>query len=397
MTTAVSKPGSTCEDTRLAAFCAGGMPEVFDSIVYQQQIWTPDPLDVGSIHNEAREAFDRLVRRAAADPPPAHGKVLLLHGESGSGKTHLMRAFRHVTHADVAGYFCYLQMTTEAGNYGRYLLRNLIDSLGHPFLPPAVETSGLMRLSTGVLEAVPGLSNEELEAFRDGSAPGEPADLASDYADRAVADARLAECDIDLMRALIHLQRGDPRIKARVVKWLRCEDLPPHDRAALGGLVPRTEEADPIRMVEDFGRLMARLYGAPLVVCVDQLEDVFQQDQAFDRFRRIVDTLISLADRVATSVVVVACLEDYYKAHVKELTRTKTDRLERDPEPVRLASGRDPDEVEELVARRLEHLYSQQGLPADPAAAHVPIHSSPPPSPRGAAGARRSRRLPAPP
>ena len=361
-----SAPLPASAEARLAAFCSPSSPEVFDSIVYQQQIWTADPFDVGPIHNEAREAFDRLLRRAAADPPPPHGKVLLLHGESGSGKTHLMRAFRHVAHADVAGYFCYMQMTTEAGNYGRYLLRNLVASLDQPFLPPAVETSGLMRLSTGVLEAVPGLSDAELDGFRDGTAPGDPAELAFAYADRAVADPRLADCDIDLMRALIHLQRGDPRVKARVIKWLRCEDLPPADREALGGLVPRTQEEDPARVVEDVGRLMARLYAAPLVVCVDQLEDVFQQEQGPDRFRRVVETVITLADRVPTSVTVVACLEDYYKANREHLARPKIDRLERDPEPVRLASGRDPDEVEELVARRLEHLYAKQGVEPDP-------------------------------
>src|SRR3954452_4751123 len=103
---------------------------------------------------------------------------------------------------------------------------------------------------------------------------------------------------------------------------------------------------------------MARLYAAPLVVCVDQLEDVFQQNAPADRFRRVIDTLVALADRIPTSVAVVACLEDYYKANRNYLPHPRLDRLERDPEPVRLASSRDPDEVEELIARRLEHLYS---------------------------------------
>lgn len=372
---AAATAGPSSPEARLAAFCSPSAAEVFDSIVYQQQIWTPDPFDVGSIHDEARAAFDRLLRRAAADPPPPHGKVLLLHGESGSGKTHLMRAFRHVTHADVAGYFCYLQMTTEAGNYGRYLLRNLIDSLDQPFLLPLVESSGLMRLSTGVLEAVPGPSADELEAFRDGSASGDAADLAFAYADRAVRHPGLADCEIDLMRALIHLQRGDPRVKARVIKWLRCEDLPPADRAALGGLVPRTQEDDPARMVQDVGRLMARLYGAPLVVCVDQLEDVFQQNGPADRFRRVIDAVVALGDRIPTSVAVVACLEDYYAANRDHLPRPRLDRLERDPEPVRLASGRDPDEVGEIIALRLEHLYAQQGVEPDPADPTFPFRS----------------------
>ncbi len=193
------------------------------------------------------------------------------------------------------------------------------------------------------------------------------------YADLAVSDPRLADCDLDLMRALIHLQRGDPRVKARIVKWLRCEDLPLADRAALGGLVPRTESQDPIAMVQELGRLMSRLYAAPLVVCVDQLEDVFQQDQAPERFRKVVETLVSLADLVPNSVAVVACLEDYYKANRDHLGRSKLDRLERDPQPIRLTSGREADEIAALVSLRLEHLYEQQGVKSDAAMPTFPF------------------------
>lgn len=350
---------------RLAAYLSPAAPEVFGSVVYQQQIWLPDPFDVHSIHNEARDAFESLLQRAAKDPPPEHGRILLLHGEAGSGKTHLMRAFRQMTHQTVCGYFCYMQMTTEAGNYGKYLLRNFINSLEQPFLLPQVDRSGLMRLSDGVLECVPGLEGAEIDAFKDGSLECDPARRAFEYADHAVKDPRLCDCDIDVMRALIHLQRGDPRVKARVIKWLRCEDLPPSDRTALGDLVPRTEPEDPIRMVEDLARIMWCLYHAPLVVCVDQLEDVFQQQESDARFRRAVDTVIALADRIRSSVSVVSCLEDFYVANEKHLTRSKIDRMSRDPAPVRLASGRDEDEVLDLIAARLEHLYESQGVSAD--------------------------------
>ena len=149
--------------------------EVFQSVVYQPQIWVPDRFDVDTIHADARDVFARLLRRAAATPPPTSGKILLLWGEAGSGKTHLMRAFRGLTHEPAIGYFAYLQMTTEAGNYGRYLLSNLIASLDQPYAPPAVETSGLMRLSTGLFEAIPGLSADEREAFRAGSTEDIPA------------------------------------------------------------------------------------------------------------------------------------------------------------------------------------------------------------------------------
>ena len=43
-----------------------------------------------------------------------------------------------------------------------------------------------------------------------------------------------ATIDVDLVQALLYLQSDDPRIKARVLKYLRCEDLTPHDRRLLG-------------------------------------------------------------------------------------------------------------------------------------------------------------------
>lgn len=347
---------------RIAAFCMPG-PEIFQSIVYQPQIWQTDRFDVETIHAEARERFASLLARAGGASPATPGRLLLLHGQAGSGKTHLMRAFRGMTHAQGAGYFAYLQMTTEAGNYARYLLSNLVISLDHPYHPPFNETSGLLRLSSAVLDAVPDVSAEARAALRDGTI-ADPHAAVHEYADRLLLDRRIAEWGVDLdpLRALLHLQREDPRVKAKVLKWLRCEDLSTHDRQALGDLVPRTQEEHPIHMVSQLGRIMAALQESPLVICVDQLEDMFNHDMAAERFRRVVDTLVALLDQVPSALVVLSCLEDYYIANKGHLTRSKVDRLERDPEPIRLQAQRSFDEIQAMVSKRLECLYEEAGL-----------------------------------
>src|SRR5690349_9295649 len=92
-------PAPAVADPRVAAFCSPTGPEVFSAIVHGNQIWAPDPFDVETIHAEAREVFARLVHRGSSPEPPPHGKTLLLLGESGSGKTHLMRAFRSFVHS----------------------------------------------------------------------------------------------------------------------------------------------------------------------------------------------------------------------------------------------------------------------------------------------------------
>ena len=66
-------------------------------------------------------------------------------------------------------------------------------------------------------------------------------------------------------------------------------------------------------------------------------------------------------------MVVLACLEDYFKANVEKLTKSKQDRLVRDPEPIRLLGNRTLDEIREMTARRLAHLYDTAEVEVDPA------------------------------
>ena len=90
--------------------------------------------------------------------------------------------------------------------------------------------------------------------------------------------AASAKIDVDLLRALLFLQRDNARVKNRVLKYLRCEDLAPADREVLGGIVPRPHEESPMQMIGWFGQAMWAAQEAPLVLCFDQLEDMINQD-----------------------------------------------------------------------------------------------------------------------
>jgi hypothetical protein len=358
-------------DPRFAAFIAGDGPEVFSGVVHANQIWTPDLFDVETIHQEAREAFGRLLNRAAGPEPPPHGKTLLLLGEAGSGKTHLMRAFRREAHSAGTGYCGYLQMTTRTDNYARYILSKLIDGLEQPYLPDAAAT-GLTRLARGLFDALPGVS--ELDRRRFLEEAQEPADLVplvERFADAAVMDPRFARLDHDIIRALLYLLPGDGRVRTRVLKWLRCEDLSRYDREVLGDLVPRPQEEKPLATIVGLGRLMAAVHQAALVVCVDQLEEMIQHSEAEEKrgelFRRAMDALVAITEEVPTAVVVVACLEDYCKKFSAHLAKPKLDRLAQDPEPLRLSSHRSDKEITALIAKRLEVLYAEAGVAIDPA------------------------------
>jgi hypothetical protein len=365
MTTIVTPtaPSTAAIDRKpyLDAFCSPAGAEVFHSIVGPNEVWKADPYDVVEIHAEAREAFSSLLNRAVDHPAPDTGRVLLLLGESGSGKTHLMRAFRAAAHCHGMGYCGYLQMTSAVSNYNRYMLSKLIDSLEQPYCDPDL-TTGLMRLSTALLEAAPSLLEAEQAQLWEGSLDDLHRSVI-DITDRILLESRFRSCDLNLIRALLYLQRDDPRIKSRVLSYLRAEDLMAADRALLGGLVPRCQEEDAQNLIFHFGRLMAAVDGSALVLLVDQLEDVFNIDDAGRRqFRRAIDVLTALGEAVPTSVVVIACLEDYFTANQERLPKPKLDRLRIDPEPQRLGSHRDADEVVALIHQRLLALYERQEL-----------------------------------
>lgn len=352
-------------DPRLAAFLHPDSPEVFHAVATPTALWQPDPFDVHGIHAEPRAEFERLLHRAASIPAPPAGSVLVLLGEAGSGKTHLLRAFRTLTHAEELGYCGYMQMTTEVGNYVRYVLANLLDGLEQPY-SAADPRSSLARLSGELLRMVPALSAAERQSYCEAD-QDDAARRTDEYADRLLDGNRFARCDVELVRVMLHLERTDAKVRNRAMLWLRCQDLKPEDRTWIGGAVPRTDDADPLRMLHGLAELTDAVHGRPLVLLIDQLEDMANQSAPVERFRKVVDAVCSLTDQVPNVVVVLATLEDYFKNSAAQLGGSKVDRLLHDPEPIRLHVNRTAEEIREMAAARLAALYTAVGVPVDPA------------------------------
>ena len=132
-----------------------------------------------------------------------------------------------------------------------------------------------------------------------------------------------------------------------------------------GGAAHRRRRPD--EDVEHLAKLTDAVHGVPLVLLIDQLEDMANQSAPVERFLKVVDAITAFTDTIPNTVVVLACLEDYFKANVEKLIKAKQDRLVRDPEPIRLLGNRTLDEIREMTARRLAHLYDMADVEVDPA------------------------------
>ncbi|HZH75927.1 MAG TPA: AAA family ATPase, partial [Archangium sp.] len=284
------------------------------------------------------------------------------------GKTHLVRAFRSRVHEQSLGFVGYMQMTTSTSNYGRYVLSNLIDSLDQPYCEPTHSGSGLTKLSSALFSRCGAWAAELGERETDVE---DIHQIVSDAADGLIDLPEFADIDLDLLRALLYLQRHEARIKSRVLKYLRCEDLSEPDRKVLGGMVPRIHDEDPKKMVEQLGRLM-RVLGHSLVLCVDQLEDIYEPNDASTPFRRAMQTVCDLADQVPSSLVVISCLRDFWQAMHTQLTRPMLDRILSET-PLSLHSLRTAEEARLIAERRLECLYEHEDAPFDAAEPTYPF------------------------
>ena len=329
------------------------------SITWEDDIWQADPVDVVEVHARARQRFGEMLEAVTAEDvarsQPA--RIVLFHGQSGAGKTHLIRALRTQAHRTGSAYFGYAQMTPDVQNYADYFLRRLINSLEKPYNPDEGGECGLARLTRLLVEDAQVMPAGELEKLREASL--DDATLAKfilDLADDIVLSSRFAgeELDINIVRALLYLQRCDPRVDQRVRQYLQGRQLTELSHAAVAALEPVAGDGRAFEIIESLGKLMWSVEQAALVFCIDQVEDLRNFEDPEERFQKAVGNLMQIANRVPRSLIVISCLEEFYGQARAVLPQSYVDRIEKSG-PVALYEARTPEEVRLILAKRLAH------------------------------------------
>ena len=326
------------------------------SITWEDDLWRADPVDVEAIHAPARRKFSELLDAVTKERGSAvQARILLFHGQSGAGKTHLIRALRTSAHRAGKAYFGYAQMTPDVANYADYYLRRLVNSLEKPYDPDEGGESGLARLTNHLVADKAVLDPAALEKLRDAKlSDAQLAKMVLALADQIVAAPKFAgqSLDINIVRALLYLQRSDPRIDQRVRQYLYGRQLTDLSVEAVAALDPNTGEGRAFEIIESLGRLMWTVDRSALVFCIDQVEDLRFFDDPQERFQKAARDLIQIANRVPTSIVLVSCLGDFYGTVRDALAQSYIDRIEK-AGPVRLEEARTAEEARLIIAKRL--------------------------------------------
>ncbi len=327
------------------------------SITWEDDIWRADPVDVEIVHAQARRKFKELLDAVTLGRGSAgQARILLFHGQSGAGKTHLIRALRTSAHRAGNAYFGYAQMTPDVANYADYYLRRLVHSLEKPYDPDAGGESALTRLTNRLVGDTAVLDPSLLEKLKEAKLnEAQLAKLVLGLADDIVAAPKFADeqLDINIVRALLYLQRADPRIDQRVRQYLYGRQLTDLAKEAVAALDPNTGEGRAFEIIESLGRLMWTVDRAALVFCIDQVEDLRFFEDYQERFQKAARDLIQIANRVPTSIVLISCLGDFYDKVREVLAQSYIDRIEK-AGPVPLIETRTAAEARLIIAKRLQ-------------------------------------------
>ena len=310
------------------------------------------------VHQKARRKFADLLKSVATGRGAgSQSRILLFHGQSGAGKTHLIRALRTACHRDGSAYFGYAQMTPDVSSYADYYLRRLVNSLEKPYDPDQGGESALTRLTNRLVgdAAVLPLSELEARARSSSTRRRSPASCCNWPTISFRARSSRARTSTSISSgALLYLQRGDPRIDQRVRQYLHGRELNDMAREAVAALDPNTGDGRAFDIIESIGNLVWSVDRAALVFAIDQVEDLRFFEDAEERFQKAVRDLIQIANRVPSSIILISCLGDFYDQVRGTLAQSYIDRIEKSG-PVALLESRTPAEARLIISKRLEH------------------------------------------
>lgn len=247
--------------------------------------WADLPADVARINNEAFQLLGRGLQQTRMGNDPIS---IVVTGEPGSGKTHLLSRLKRHLEAETDGdraWYVYVRCYASANTLWRHLRRCLASDL----------------LQAG------GAGHSPLdELLRD--------------------DSRLSRLNhLALHRALENLAAGKHRLAATA--WLRGEPLADADLAALGVGIEqedeeRSREMEAKHVVE---ALLRFLSPSTVVICFDQVEALETYQGEMDGYHALGQMVAELVNGENRKLLIISCILSEFETNLERLSN-KADR-----------------------------------------------------------------------
>jgi hypothetical protein len=305
-----------------------------------------DPWDSeeGDVSEIGRKAFQTCLEAIETTAQRQKSTSVLLYGEPGSGKTHLIRRLR--THLALRRsercprtIFVYIRMETSATMIWRHIRRRLVEDLLRPASSDNTQLYGLLmqRLS------MPGSRGALLDEWKREIADGAPLNKeafaevleiilnhisSDDLQTLEIFDQLDGEQDLpwELRQALRQVTHRRHETLTRA--WLRGDSLAEADLSKIG-LSTREDDAGD---VEERARLvvvaLAKFVGpgTPIVLCLDQLEALETPPGDLSGFAALGRAVSTLHDGTV-NLVLVSCIQSSYRESLENAGKANFARI----------------------------------------------------------------------
>ena len=327
-------------------------------------VWRQLTFHVDGLHASVIQAVRMGVREAATEDDNPIG--LVLKGQRGSGKTHLLGWLRKLVQDD-GGYF-FLVSLLSAKDFWESVLASMLDGLARPVLDGPSQLQLLLRR----LSAKVGAPRSARRAFM-GETELTKAALDGFIDGLAATDDYVLRTSRNTVRALALSASSGVAHRDIADNYFACDDEGRAGERADWGMrrAPRTAE----EIVHELSQLLAMT--GPAVVAFDQIDVLLAQsklsasttaqqpEDRADEWQRalqlegVAGGLMTLRERTRRTLTVVACIPTSWELIKAKATDTVQDRFRELPS---LTTIKDKELGREIIARRFEPHFEKLGF-----------------------------------
>lgn len=318
----------------------------FSSVLSHDEIWSPLNNHVDGLHPQAVDEITRAVL-AAKRRPRSTPTGLVLRGERGVGKTHMLGWLRHLVQQEGGSYF--MPKLIDGQSFWAGAVHGIVNKL-------LAADGGQLGRMLGTLAELTGCGPELSLRLR-GMLQVSRRDI-DEFVERLEdLDPQVAlECQ-DTLRALV-LYHGKAKLREVGRNYLVLPDGVEDSARAEWGIRDRSRA--PQLLFGDLSRLFA-LTG-PVVLAIDQIDTVIAESGKADEellANRLADGLMRMREETIRTIIVVACIPKSWELVATRGVNTAADRF-----TVLDLSTAMPDAAiaTAIVERHLGSLYGEIGF-----------------------------------